>query len=538
MEKIKNAIDVIGRLEKKYDLPSEEIQEIKNQFQDFRVFIPLIGRFSAGKSALINNLLRWDFEVCAENIGVATALPTELCCGSKDIVCIYRPEKEFITMDEYLNIRHDLSTENAEVVNLQFSDNEVLSSFPNIALVDMPGLDSGYEVHDMAIRNYICKSMAFVLVFPADELTIPQSMEPILHDLNTFHMPMCAVITKGNRIAGEEESRKEDLRNSLAKYFDDPKIPVFVTEKETERIQEFVDFLVSMEGQAAQLGKNYYKNKLKPEFAKTVNYLTGCLKSMELSLSELEEQRDQLQDDMAKLEESVTSELEEMAAQIPKIVDEIALDVQAALSQHMEEVVYDLTHDMDPTSAIKEIARNALNASYEKRAMASIRKHLEKISDTLTLGSANHASAMTIDMDKACGKELSGASRTAIDVLAFMFGGPLIGVLAHFLTGAVNKNSGERRKEAELKAKQQLSSSVFPAVIKEVRDELEVKLKESVQEIRGTVEKDAGEQMASMKQALDEIIAKKQTEDENKAQKKLEIEGDIKILEEAEHGLE
>lgn len=537
MEKIKNAIGVVSQLEQKYDLLLQDINEIENHFNDFRVFVPLIGRFSAGKSALINTLLGWGMEVCRENIGVATAIPTEVFYGTEDIACICRPEKEVISMEKYMQIQQELSTENAEVVKLQLSDNEILEKFPSIALVDMPGLDSGYEVHDKAIENYIRKSMAYILVFPADELTIPQSMEPILYDLNIYDMPMCAVITKGNRIAGVEEQRKAEFRSSLSKYFGNKSVQVFITEKETGEVRDFVGFLSSMEEQASELGRKYYKKRLEPEFSKIANYLIGYIKNMELSLSELEEQQDKLQSDMTKLKNSIAKESDEFSDQIPKIVNDVAMDVQSVLSQRIDDLVFDLVHDSDVTSIINEIVRSALNSSYQKRVMDNIKKYLHKISDVMTLESANYASTMKIDMDKVCGMEINEVGRTAIDVIALLFGGPLGGIIAHFITGAINKNNSEKRKEAELKVKQQLSSSVFPAIDKEIRNKVEVDLKQIYLEVCQTVEKDVNMQMDSLKKSLEEVIARKQVEDENKAQKRLEIENDIKLLEEVEHGI-
>lgn len=532
MEKVKNAITVVEQLEEKYELSVDDTKIIKEQFDDFKVYVPLIGRFSAGKSALINSVLGWGTEVCRENIGVATAIPTEVFYGDEDIACICRPEKEFISMQRYMDIQEELSTENAEVVKLQLTDNEVLKKIPDIALVDMPGLDSGYEVHDKAIDNYIKKSMAYVLVFPADELTIPKSMEPILYDLNTYDMPMCVVITKGNRIADAEEQRKSELRDSLTKYFPERQIQIFVTEKETERVEEFVDYLVSMETHANELGVKYYQKRLEPEFAKVSNYLIGYLKNMDLSLSELEEQKDKLQSDMSKLNDSVGNVLDDFSVQIPKIVNDVAMDVQAALSQKMEDFVYDLMHDSDVTTTINETVRNALTASYQSRVMDNINKYLKNISNAISLGSANYASTMKIDIDKVCGKEISGVGRTAIDVIAVWIGGPIGGVIAHLVTDLINKNNREKRKEAELKIRQQLSSSVFPAIDKDVRDKVEMDLNHISLEMRQNVEKDVASQMEALQKSLNEVIEKKKTEDENKAAKRVAIEDDLKLLEE------
>lgn len=538
MDDIRNAIDTVHQLETKYGLSTDGIVETEQSFEDFKVFIPLIGRFSAGKSALINNLLGWGMEVCRENIGVATAIPTEIFYGeNQDIACICRPEKQFVSMEEYLDICQEISADNAECVKLEFNSNELLRQIPSIAIVDMPGLDSGYEVHDKAIRNYIKKSMAYVLVFPADELIIPESMEPILHDLNTYDMPMCAVITKGNRIAGVEEQRKQELRSALTKYFGDKPIKICITEKETERKEEFVEFLMDMEEKAGELGRKYYVKKMEPEFASVTNYLMGYLKNMELSLSELEEQKDRLQSDIEELDKKVGYELTDIENQIPSMVNDIAMDVQAALSQKMEDLVFDLLHDTDVTSDINEIVRTTLNTSYQKRVMENIRKHMDKISDAMSFGSVNCASMMKIDIDKVCGKEISGVERTAIDVAAIIIGGPLGGILAHIITGFINKINSEKRMEAEMKMRQQLSTNVFPTVDKEVRDKVEIDLKHIVLEIRQTVEKEVSIQLDSLQKSLDEVIQRKQIEDDDRQQRKLCIESDIRLLEEVKNGI-
>lgn len=529
MESIKNAIDVIEKMESKYGLNIKETEKIREEFNDFKVYIPLIGRFSAGKSALINNILGWG-DVCKENIGVETAIPTEVFAGKVESVSIYPLKKQPITMDEFFDIRDSINTKNAEVVKLQLQGNERLDLFPDVALVDMPGLDSGYEVHDKAIRNYIKKSMAYILVFPADELTIPQSMEPILIDLNTYDMPMCVVITKGNRLGNEEEQRKSELRQALKKYFGKKDIPIFVTETENGRVDDVINYLVSMEQQANDLGKKFYRKRLEPEFACVSNYLMGYLKNMELTVSQLEEKQEKLHKDMDELSGTIDEELGEFERQIPKLVNDIAGDVQAALSAKMDEYVSDLIHDTDVTSSINETVRTTLIASYQSRVMDRLQKQLEKIAETMSVGSSNYAAGLTIDIDKACGKEISGIGRAAIDVVALVFG-PIGAVVAHVMTGQFNKNVQEKRKEAEMKVRQQLSASVFPEVDKEVRTQLEVDLKQISLDIRKTVEKDVATQMESLQKALDEVIAKKKEEDVLKENKKLEIEGDLQVIE-------
>ena len=64
----------------KYDLPVDNIQSLSDQMEHFKVFVPLIGRFSAGKSALIN----LGQEICKEDISPQTALPAEISYAEEE----------------------------------------------------------------------------------------------------------------------------------------------------------------------------------------------------------------------------------------------------------------------------------------------------------------------------------------------------------------------------------------------------------------------------------------------------------------------
>ena len=94
----------------------------------------------------------------------------------------------------------------------------------------------------------------------------------------------------------------------------------------------------------------------------------------------------------------------------------------------------------------------------------------------------------------------------------------------------MNKNINEKRMAAENKVKQELSSNVFPAIKKEVKDKLELDLKNVSMEFRQNVEKDVATQIEVLQRSLDEVIKKKDKEDINRENKKIEIEEDIKKI--------
>lgn len=535
MENVKNAINLIERLEEKYGLSSENIKNIKSEFEESKVYVPLIGKFSVGKSALINNLINFgdDFELCTESITVETAIPTEVFYGEEDLACLCgKDKKSNIPIQYYLENIKILNPEEIETVRLQINGCDNLEQIKNVAIVDLPGLDSGYEKHDLAIEQYLRKSMAFALVFAADELTIPKTMEPILNDLNTYDIPMCAVITKGKRIRGHEDESKAVLRNNLSKYFD-KEIEICITEREGGYVKEFLDFLVKLDLQSTELGTSYYKKRLQPEFAKVLNYLNGCLKNMDLSLSQLEEEKYKLEESMTKLNDSVSKELNVLVSEIPVIANGVANDVQAALSQNIESLAYDAVDGSNINNSISNIVKNALNASYQKRVNVKIKQHLDKIQKAMSESSDNYTASMYIDMSNVLGEGFNGVGKTAIIAVSVLLG-PIGWIGGAFI---INKIKEEKRRQQLAQAKQVLSGTVFPKIDMDVREKVTADLTKTIEDVKISVENELISQNEVLKKSLDEVIARKQLEDENKDNIKLDIENDIKLLENAENTL-
>lgn len=529
MENIQKAIELVEQLEEKYNLPIENVRQLKEQFDNFHVYMPLIGRFSAGKSALINTLISDGSELCRENISVETAIPTEVFYGEEDIAFICGTEKEIISIMEYIERQENLTIDSVKAVKLQLKRDN-LKEISSIALVDMPGLDSGYEVHDRAIFQYIQNSMAYVLVFPADELTIPKSMEPILSNLNTFNMPMCVVITKGNRILGREKQSVEVLKGSLSRYFPGRQIEVFITEKEDGYFHEFKDYLLRIEEKAKSIGAEYYKKHLEPEITRVSNYLQSQLKCMDLSLSELEDEQTRLQEDIKEINGRVEKKMETFSAQIPCMVQEVAGDVQVALVRRFEELVMEALYGTNVQTAVNGIVQAALTSSFQNRITARIKKTLANVPDIVGAASADYVFPVLVNTENFCGEGLSGFP-------SFLGGGSMqSNVIAAVLAGIgaliAERKKKEQRREAERKIRKQLIEEVFPDIDRRIREKVQMDLERMLIEMKQAVDKDVKEQVDSLQKSLEEVVTRKKEGEEAKNQDRLEYEEEWNHLKE------
>lgn len=84
-----------------------------------------------------------------------------------------------------------------------------LRPYPDIQLVDMPGFESGIEVHNRSIDGYVEKSMAYLITFAADgDMILKETMGDILKELCRYDMPVIIVITKRDKVDNEQDYEK------------------------------------------------------------------------------------------------------------------------------------------------------------------------------------------------------------------------------------------------------------------------------------------------------------------------------------------
>lgn len=180
MEKVIAALDEIKKINSVYELSTKSVIELQDEMYNAKVCTPIIGKFSSGKSALVNTLLGYSRKILKEDITPETAIPAEIVYSdSEDFITVIRNDGGYkqLTISEYRDYEADASTVKSARIQLK---NSFLERIPDVMLVDMPGFESGFEIHNKAIDNYLPQSLAYIIAFPADDMIVRSSVGNIL----------------------------------------------------------------------------------------------------------------------------------------------------------------------------------------------------------------------------------------------------------------------------------------------------------------------------------------------------------------------
>ncbi|WP_313638308.1 dynamin family protein, partial [Paenibacillus sp.] len=334
MDQIRAVLNELAVINDFYKLPADSINSLLEEMTTSKVCTPVIGKFSAGKSALLNTLLGYSKPLLKEAITPETAVPTEITYQEQDSVVIVHAD-ELVTVTDIFSFRASEFHNATQVksIRLQLRNEHLLARIPEVMVVDMPGFESGYEVHNLAIDRYLPQSLAYILAFPADDMVLKSSIGQILRELNLHQTPICIVITKSDKVGSEElELGLSHLKDSIRKYIEQPKqITYCVTSSYKGDVEELEQFLLKIQSQSVQLLGEKFRTLALQEANTTGSYLKTLIQNNTLSVSELEEQEERLNREMHSLNSQMTDDSHLFETEVPSIVREIQNDVRSSL---------------------------------------------------------------------------------------------------------------------------------------------------------------------------------------------------------------
>lgn len=377
-ELYRSYLEKFGRvkaLAEKYGLPAEKADKALKEISDFMVTVPLVGGFSTGKSSLVNATL--GRELLSTEITPETAVPAEISYGSDSVVYISKNGEAPGTVDELKTKK--LSIESVQLVRVTL-ENDFLKSIPTVKIVDMPGFDSGFELHNRAIDEYLPKSLAYVICVSADEGTVRESILNFLSELKLNRMPVYLVITKSDKVMPDELGDVvQHIKATVEKRLEIDNITVAVTSADDDDSEAFKSILREIETRSDEVFKNHFGRMLVSCLGDIKSYLSSLLKSKDSSSQEIEEKIETLQKNIANLNDDIAKEKDKFYDQCDQVVEiiknKVISDLKASSSM-LENMIY---QGSDVSDKVNTIVRNSITAEIHRSFEPRIKRYSDNI---------------------------------------------------------------------------------------------------------------------------------------------------------------
>jgi len=563
---IQEVLEELREIDEKYELPNR-IDKFLEEIEEERVCVPLIGQFSSGKSRALNTLLGYS-NLLTVDIVPETATPTELCyprseksLDTVDII-LNNGSSEVIPLETYLKSRRDsLVAKETAHVSMQLN-NSVLKALPRLCIVDMPGFGSGIDVHDKAINNYAVNSMAYIVAFPANELTMTTQIGDALKELCVLNKPICVMITKEDIAPPEKDYKamQENLKDKLKRYIgEDREVELLYTSSKSGDVSDLKNYLVKLHEQSEQLLREQkHIPFLKTEAGDTLAYLKGRLAKNDLSESELAEEEARIRREMTECERRMTSRTSRFRADAAYCAESIIGEARSALHQNMETYVSLAINKGDLSSRINSDVRLAVNEGAQQRFVPLAQSYVEDMAaelssmDELTVNPHGLTTIKDSNLIEALssGALTAGLAGTIATTLGLKLGTlaigavaiPVIGiaiavagVIGSIIGGLVS--SAKKREEAKNTARQALASQVFPDVMGKVEPMVKKAISDKTEEITEAIESRVKDRYQTLERSLADTRAGLEAAKEEKAEAAATIGADIAKIERLLHDI-
>ncbi len=547
--------DAVRTLAAKYALPTEKLEQAIAEIEDFKVTVPLIGGFSTGKSSILNTLL--GRELLSTNITPETAVPTEISYGQDSVIyCTENGETTGSVEDLHTDT---LQADRIDLVKVTLN-NEFLKRIPAVKLVDMPGFDSGYEVHNRAIDAYLPKSLAYIITVSADEGTLRESVLNFLNELKLNDMDVYVVITKSDKIMPEElEGVVVHVRELVEQKMQLQDVRIAVTSADLEEADEFKEILLELQANSERIFQRNYSQKLCGQLTNIRSYLIKQLNRKDMDTQQLADDKDLLEAQVADLQRNVEEEKERFRVQAERCVSAIQQKVESDLRGNSGTLENMLMQGNSIQEKVNFIVRNAVTVEINRQLEPKIRHYVENVSGMMqtaafqtdvnspllnqsvieeneqlrsTLQSIT-APAATIIGSVVTGS-LGTSIATALGITSTILGplGMIVGGIAGALLGSfINKGICEKEEQQKRDAARQRVNEVIADVAGSIGSRIEASIYEITNKINAEIDAAITEQITLQRKALADLEEKIHQSEQDRRTMELTLTADLQEVE-------
>lgn len=531
-----------------------ELEEKQKEIRTFRAKVPVVGAFSAGKSALLNTFMGGD-EILKENISMETAIATELCYSGESDPYAIRVKKD--GTKERCTLEEAKAKDPSDCLKYIFClPNESLRKLHDITLVDMPGYSSGVEAHNMAIAQYIDEAAGYVYVIPVTAGTFDDASRNFLDEIQQYSQTLRFVLTKCD-LRTEAECREvaAEVQENVEDLLGHPVTLLKTSSRSPEAQAELGRLFSELDPDDMML------QKMGASCCALMMKASGALQEQEHALSFNSSELDAKLRENSRKQSKLKSDLElQKKTYHRKMQQEGVNHVMAGVSEALETGVPQLVSALQsgPSAfgnAVNSLLRPVIKESMSYVITENCEGMVEGLVESLEQGDSGNADEIAGKMTaslEAAGTLLEGAKKlakmrnyaklykavtTGAAVLTSVVA-PAVELVIIFLPeilGFLSKIFGSTPEE---KIEQALRSRVIPQICESLRPKIAESLRDAEENMVREIEASFLEQMDAVREAMERLKQEKEQKQLDVDAKKRQLENGIAKIETARQSIE
>lgn len=498
------------------------LEFLREKAEKFRVIVPVIGKFSSGKSTLLNRYL--GDAILPTDIAPETAFATELRfaeAGEEKLQAQYLDGR---TVHIHGGLKALAPSEDLAYAQL-FIRNARLSLRRKLVLVDMPGFDARNQAHHRAVARYLAMGNVFVCLFPATAVydhSVIERLEEIHLD---YGRDVVCLISKAGRVTTSalQESRTQ-LEEMLASALGGP-IHVGAVESISEdssvTLRDFEDALDSISGRYDELMLASIMPALDGELASHAARLDRNIRLASITDTQLQEQIDTLRAGVTKQAAQLEQRLEKLRYNLGPAAREAlsrrTLDVLNGHESRLVAAARNHTMNEEVLALLRPALQNEMHSIIESE-LAELEKDVAKPAID-----GSYCSSFHLPPEE---KEVFSFTFAGIAAgLGFFVAGPIGSAIAGFLGGLLGRSDNEEARTQAIRA--QIRDRVIPDIVQKVIAHVGAQLDAATQDFTKKLKKKFGDEQVRL---TADLTTKQEEMRKNTAERQQLLERDQKAV--------
>ena len=485
------------------------------------VKVPIVGDFSAGKSSLVNCLMRdrggQDESLLPVDITPETAIAYEIYATGalqqegypqEEMVVFYREDKEVSRGN--LDLLKTFQSRPGDIAKVYVKSPAIAGlQRRGIVLVDMPGIDSGVQEHNDAILHYIDKGTAFVLLMDAGQGALRTSTLAFLKELHQYNLRPAILVSKMEKKPAAELKEIMEYVGIQARGAIGSNVYVGSVSAHEHQIEDFVKYLDGI--QADELLRERMVPQIAAFINKQITYMNMQGDLLGANIQNAEKKISELETKKAEMEGKLINNI---AADSPEKSTQDILDaVKKELMLHTEELARMLVRREKPDD-IQACILNYIRPVVVNAFKEEGRQYAEALNTVVD--EVSHSLQDALDVDKGLVEgiiddfydEIVGGLAAAAEILMkmpYIFAkilGWVLRILGGIIPDLLKSIFGKDEEELVAEVEEKIRQDVVRQIVEGMRDHIYAQVLAQQERIRKHLQLNMEQSISNMQESV------------------------------------